>query len=46
MIMESIPETGITYVLQVANIEKEQKFDVPLIQTMAKILEVLPNLDA
>jgi len=45
--MESIPrvEARILHVTQIANIEMDQKFDVPLIQTMAKIIEVLPNLD-
>jgi len=47
MIMESIPEvkTRTMHFIQIANIEKEQKFDVSLIQTMAKIIEVLPNLE-
>ena len=47
MIMETIPEvkTRTVHVIQIANIEKEQKFDVSLIQTMAKIIEVLPNLE-
>jgi hypothetical protein len=46
MIMESIPEvkTRTIHVIHIANIEKEQKFDSSLIQTMAKIIEVLPNL--
>jgi len=47
MIMETIPEvkTRTVHVIQIANIEKEQKFDVSLIQTMARIIEVLPNLE-
>ena len=47
MIMRSIPEvkTRTVHVIHIANIEKEQKFDVSLIQTMAKILEVLPTLE-
>ena len=47
MIMENIPEvkTRTVHVIQIANIEKEQKFDISLIQTMAKITEVLPNLE-
>ena len=47
MIMKSIPEvkTRRLHALHIANIEKEQKFDISLIQTMAKIIEVLPNLE-
>ena len=47
MIMETIPEvkTRTVHVIQIANIEKEQKFDISLIQTMARIIEVLPNLE-
>ena len=47
MIMGSIPEvnTRTVHVIHIANIEKEQKFDVSLIQTMAKIIEILPNLE-
>jgi len=47
MIMGSIPEvkTRTVHVIHVANIEKEQKFDISLIRTMAKIIEVLPNLE-
>ena len=47
MIMGSIPEvkTRTVHVIHIANIEKEQKFDISLIQTMAKIIEVLPNLE-
>ena len=47
MIMETIPEvkTRTVHVIQIANIEKEQKFDTSLIQTMARIIEVLPNLE-
>jgi len=47
MIMENIPEvkTRTVHIIHIANIEKEQKFDISLIQTMAKITEVLPNLE-
>ena len=47
MIMRSIPEvkTRTVHVIHIANIEKEQKFDISLIQTMPKIIEVLPNLE-
>jgi hypothetical protein len=47
MIMGSIPEvkTRTVHVIHIANIEKEQKFDISLIQTMAKIIEVLTNLE-
>lgn len=47
MIMRSIPEvkTRTGHAIHIANIEKEQKFDISLIQTMAKIIEVLPNLE-
>jgi hypothetical protein len=33
------------HAIHIANIEKEQKFDISLIQTMAKSIEVLPNLE-
>jgi len=47
MIMGSIPEVNmcIMHVIPITNIEDEQKFDSSLIQTMAKILEVLPTLE-
>jgi hypothetical protein len=47
MIMGSIPEakTRSVHVIHIANIEKEQKFDISLIRTMAKFIEVLPNLE-
>jgi hypothetical protein len=47
VIMGSIPEvkTRPVHVIHIANIEKEQKFEISLIQTMAKIIEVLPNLE-
>ena len=47
MIMRSIPEvkTLTAHAIHIANIEKEQKFDISLIQTIAKIIEVLPNLE-
>lgn len=47
MIMGSIPGVNmrIMHVIPIANIEDEQKFDSSLIQTMAKILEVLPTLE-
>ena len=45
--MRSIPEvkTRTLHAIHIANIEKEQKFDISLIRTMAKIIEVLPNLE-
>ena len=47
MIMDNISEVLVQTVrmLPIANIENEQKFDVTLIQTIAKIIEVLPSLD-
>jgi len=47
IILSSIPEVKMlaTHVIPIANIEKEQKFDVPLIQTIAKIIEFLPKLE-
>lgn len=47
MIMRSIPEvkTRTVHPIHIANIEKEQKFDISLIQKIAKIIEVLPNLE-
>jgi len=47
MIMENVPEvkTYTTRSIQMEDIEEEQKFDVSLLQTIAKIIEVLPNLD-
>ncbi len=47
MIMRSIPnvKTNTVHVIHIANIEKEQKFNISLIQTRAKIIEILPNLD-
>lgn len=47
MIMESIPEVKAytMHSIQIEDIEKEQKFDVSLTQTIAKIIENLPNLD-
>ena len=48
MIMENVPEvkTYSMYSIQIEDIEKEQKFEVSLLPTIAKIIEVLPNLDA
>jgi hypothetical protein len=47
MIMGNIPEVSVQIVrtLPIINIENEQKFDSTLIQTIAKIIEVLPSLD-
>jgi hypothetical protein len=48
MITAEIPEVNvrITHFISIANIEDEQKFvDHSLIQTMAKIIEVLPSLE-
>jgi hypothetical protein len=46
-IMESIPELkiGIMNSILIANIEEEKKFDSSLIQTLTKIIEVLPSLE-
>jgi len=47
MILNSIPEVKMLamHVIPIANIEKEQKFDVSLIQTIVKIIEFLPRLE-
>lgn len=47
MIMDNIPEVKMhaMYVIPIANIEEEQKFDSLLIQTIAKIIEVLPSFE-
>jgi len=47
MIMDNIPEVHmhIIHIIPIANIEEEQKFDISLIQTIAKIIEVLPSLE-
>ena len=46
MITQEIPEVDcITHFIPIVNIEDEQKFDGQLIQTIAKIIEVLPSLD-
>ena len=47
MITTEIPEINMltTRFILIANIEDEQKFDSSLIQTMAKIIEVLPSLE-
>jgi hypothetical protein len=46
-IVDSIPEVKMLamQVIPIANIEKEQKFDVSLIQTIAKIIGSLPSLE-
>ena len=46
-IVDSIPEVKMLamHVIPIANIEKEQKFDVSLIQTIAKIIGSLPSLE-
>ena len=48
MIMDSISEVQIQIMrmIPIASIEDEQKFDSALIQPLAKIIEVLPGLDA
>jgi len=47
IIMGGIPEVNmsIVQIIPIANIEDEQKFDSSLIQTMAKIIAVLPSLE-
>jgi len=47
MIMDNVSEVPVQImrVLPIINIENEQKFDSTLIQTIAKIIEVLPSLD-
>ena len=46
MIME-VPEVtrSLVHVIPIANMEREQKFDSSLIQTMAKITAFLPSLE-
>jgi hypothetical protein len=46
-IVDSIPEVKMLamQVIPIANMEKEQKFDVSLIQTIAKIIGSLPSLE-
>jgi hypothetical protein len=45
--MEAIPEVNIHLgrVIPCVNMEDEQKFDRPLIQTLAGIIEILPSLE-
>ena len=47
MIMENVSEvqTQIAHMIPIANIENEQRFDSTLIRPLAKIIEVLPNLE-
>ena len=47
MIMEGLPEVNMHMVhfISIANMEDEQKFDSSLIQTMAKVISVLPSLE-
>ncbi len=46
LIVENAPEVKTyRYSIQIEDIEKEQKFDVSLLQAIAQIIEVLPNLD-
>ena len=47
MITAEIPEINMltTRFIPIANIEDEQKFDSSLIQTMAKVISVLPSLE-
>jgi hypothetical protein len=47
MINGGFPEVniGIVHFIPIANMEAEQKFDNSLIQTMAKIIAVLPSLE-
>ena len=48
MILDNISEVQIQIMrmIPIASIEDEQKFDSALIQPLAKIIEVLPSLDA
>jgi hypothetical protein len=47
MITAEIPKVNlrIAHFIPIANIEDEQKFDNSLIQTMAKMIAVLPSLE-
>ena len=47
MIMAGVPEVTLSsiHVIPIPNMEYEQKFDSSLIQTMAKIIAVLPSLE-
>ena len=46
MIMDSIPEMQILVMsFPIANIEEDQKFDISLLRSLAKIIEVLPSLE-
>ena len=47
MIMERIPEVTLSSIhfIPISNMEYEQKFDSSLIQTMTKIIAVLPSLE-
>jgi hypothetical protein len=47
MIMDNISEvqTQIMRMTPIANIENEQRFDSVIIKLLAKIIEVLPNLE-
>ena len=47
MIMENPLELGVTsnHIFPMANIEENRKFDRSLIQTLSKIIEVLPSLE-
>jgi len=47
MIMGSIPTVNmrLSRVIPIVNIEDEQKFDRSLIQTLTRIVEVLPSLE-
>ena len=47
MIMDNVSEVPIPImrVIPIANIEEEQNFDSTLIQTLAKIIGVLPSLE-
>jgi hypothetical protein len=47
MIMAEVPEVTLSLVhsIPIANMEREQTFDSSLIQTMTKIMAVLPSLE-
>lgn len=47
MIMDNIPQVKMpmTHAIRIADIEEKQKFDISLIQKIAKFIQVLPNLE-
>ena len=48
MIMDNVPvtEIQIMHMTPIVNIESEQKFDAAVTQQLAKIMVILPNLEA